>query len=125
MTDLQVYSLLVVGFIGLIGLLFMIRGLLTLQQCKSAQLVHAEIVDMFQEYSSRGFLWKAKVVYERAGKEHFYITRARSFKRGTGTVPIYIASNGAVYERAHAISVFSSGIGIIIGAFVIAILMIL
>ena len=124
MTDLQVYSLCIAGFIGLVGLIFIIRGLLTLSQCKSAELVNAEVVDMFQEYSARGFLWKAKVVYERAGKQHFYITRARSFKRGTCEIPIYIAQNGTIYEKSHAVAVFATGVGIVIGAIIIAILMI-
>ena len=110
-----VSTLMCIGGAGLI-----LIGLLPLAHIKSCTVIDGEIVGFTQEYSSRGFIRKAKVQYEFAGKTRTYISPARTFKRYTGEpIKLHVTEKGKIVDKWRAIE-FSA-----IGALMIVISIIL
>ncbi len=65
--------------VHLIGLIMLVSGLFMLgASCykfiisRGYKTVYGNIVDFTQEYSTRGFIWKAKIEYEVDEKKYFY-----------------------------------------------------
>jgi hypothetical protein len=60
--------------------------------------INAQIVDYVQEYTSRGFMWKAKVKYNLDGNDCFYIAKAKTSKRDAGIIKLRIGQDGKIVE---------------------------
>lgn len=89
--------------ISLIGLFIFTRSIIILVNIQSATTIIGTIIDYVQEYTTRGFLWRAKVRYMWNNKEYLHIMRVSTLKRGTDTIKLYIGKNGKVYEKEGAI----------------------
>jgi hypothetical protein len=93
----------IVFAIGALGVAIISSAVIDLINLVHAQAVVGDIVDFVQEYTTRGFLWKAKVQYQRDGITHTYITRARTTRRGTDHIKIYITDRGRIIEFNYMI----------------------
>lgn len=85
------------------GLAFVSIALYNLIATKKAQKIEADIYDVCQEYTARGFIWKDRIKFEWNGQKRNYITKARSFSRGCGTLTIYVDGKGRVIEPKKCI----------------------
>lgn len=96
-----------------VGFIMLVYSMYIFYQIKRATPVHGMVVGNFQEFSTRGFLWKEKVEYEWNGTKNYYITVARTFKRGSHPLTLYVDEKGNVYEKGNAISKLLLGLFIV------------
>lgn len=96
--------------LAVLGLVFVFHAAISLYMSRSYMKINAQIVDYIQEYTSRGFMWKAKVRYNLDGNDCFYITKAKTRKRGSGIVKLRMNKNGKIVEIDNIISNISFGL---------------
>lgn len=96
---LESISYVITAIILIVGAVFLALGTHGLLMLKKSQRVEANVTNYTQEYTTRGFLWKANVEYEIDGKKKFYTTRARTTQRGSDTKTLYITNKGKIIER--------------------------
>jgi hypothetical protein len=101
--NLDVFARIIGSIICGVGVLFLAFGVIEMIKISSATKVVGNVIDFVQEYTSRGFLWKAKVEFEHDGIQRTHITRARTMRRGSGPINLYVSKNGQVMEKLHAI----------------------
>ena len=102
--------------IGVLGALFLLSCLIDMIRWATAKCVQGTIIDCVQEFTSRGFLWRAKVAYMHNERQCFYVMRARSRKRGSGDVALRVTKRGHVVETNHMIEKCIFGVVAIIVA---------
>jgi hypothetical protein len=98
-TIINTATALIFGF----GLVLIMIQIINLIMTKGSTKVVGRITNFFQEFTSRGFLWKASVEYELDGQTYKYITRARTARRSSGRMKLYITKRGRVIEPAHMV----------------------
>ena len=104
----------VAGFVMfLVGCFLAIKGVSDLLDIKDAKEIEATIIDHVQEYTARGFLWKAKVQYIWNNQRCFHVMRSRTLKRGTDTIKIYLDKSGRVIEKRYSVSNILFGVLVI------------
>lgn len=86
------------GIITAVASLLVLFVLVQLCRIASAQKITAKIVDNFQEFTSRGFLWKNQIIYELNGETIKYKMKSRSLTRRTGDITIYLTNKGNIIE---------------------------
>jgi hypothetical protein len=124
MGSLEILARCIAALICGMGGIFLLSGLIDVANIHGAQKVLGTVVDYVQEYTTRGFLWKAKVAYTLNNQECFHITKARTMKRGTATVNLYVGTNGKIYEKAYAIEKMVFGGLILLATIIVALLVI-
>ena len=81
-----------------------IYGIITLVRIKKCTKVDAYVIDMHQEYTARGFMWRKYVEYEYDGQKIRYITHAKTRNRKIGVnKTLYITKRGNVLEVPYEI----------------------
>lgn len=101
----------VCGIAGFFGLVMISIAIYNLVRAKKCTKITADIYDVCQEYTARGFIWKDRIKFEWNGEKRNYITRARSMNRGCGKLDIYVDEKGRVIEPKKCIE--NIGIGVI------------
>jgi hypothetical protein len=122
MGSLEVFARCIAALICSVGGVLTLSGLIDFANMHGAQKIVGTVVDYTQEYSSRGFLWKARVSYTFNGNECFYITRARTTRRGSTTIALYINEKGRIYEKTHAIEKTILGSVILLGTLIMTLI---
>lgn len=113
----------IVGFAILtIGLYIFINGAVNMVATTKARRIQGTIVDCVQEYTARGFIWKVRVEYILDGVTNFYITKARTSRRSSGPISIYINKRGRIIERENAIWNITFGLFMIVVATIVLII---
>lgn len=108
--ELIVFAKIVALFIGIIGVILIASAAIDVVNMRQAEMIEAKLVDIVQEYTARGFLWRAKLHYQHNGEECMYITRARTRKRGTCKINIHVMKDGRVVEKNYMIEKLLLGI---------------
>ena len=94
----------------LLGSFLMLRSIIAFVRIGSATVVPGRVVDHVQEYTSRGFIWKAKVAYVFNGEARFHVMSARTLRRGSDEIKLYLTKRGRVVEKEFAIESLVVGI---------------
>lgn len=104
--------------IGLIA--FSVIILYNGEKCLKLRKVRTNVIDNRQEFTSRGFLWKDIVQLEIDGKTIHYTTRGRSFKRGYGSVVLYVHDKKKwIFERNFCFEMIFAGLLVLTVAIVL------
>lgn len=93
----------VCGLIGFFGLVMVSISVFNLIKTKKCTKITADIYDVCQEYTARGFIWKDRIKFVWNGEKRNYITKARSFSRGCGKLDIFVDEKGRVIEPKKCI----------------------
>lgn len=96
-----------------VGFFILLSGIIGLIATTKAQKVRGTIVDSVQEYTTRGFIWKAKVEYTLNNTTYFYITKLRTLRRGSDTIYLYVNKRGKIIEIGNVVWNIVFGIGAI------------
>lgn len=102
--QLEMFAKVINIVICLVGASFVAFGVVRMVQMSLSPLIEGKLIDITQEYTSRGFMRRAKIMYSYNGKEYIYITSAKTFKRHIGeAVGIRVNKKGRVVELGQSI----------------------